>query len=119
MTTHRMLIRSRPFNAIKNKTKTIEVRANKRVGQLDYSKIRAGDLIIFINQETHRQLICTVERVTHYADLRTLLTTERTNNTLSSGGDIDAGIKSIEAITDYKKVIKEKGAFAIKIRLLV
>ena len=116
MAIHRLLVRSRPFNAIKNKSKTIEVRANKKVGRLDYSKIGAGDLIIFINQETRHQLTCTVERVTHYADLRMLLSTEGVNNTLCSGGGIDAGIKSIEAITDYKKVIKEKGVFAIEVK---
>ena len=116
MRKHKLLIRNRPFVAIRKKLKTIEVRANKKVGRLDYSKIIVGDLIIFINQETMEQQICEVERITHYLDLRTLLEIEGTENTLSSGGDIEAGIKSIESITNYKKAIEMKGVFAIKIK---
>jgi len=116
MALHRILLRSRPFNAIKNGTKTIEVRANKKVGRLDYAQILKNDQIVFINQETGKTIKCIVERVTLYKNVRTLLTEEGVENTLSSGGDLESGIRSIEAITDYKKVIAEKGVFAYKIR---
>lgn len=116
MALHKILLRSRPFNAIKNGTKTIEVRANKKVGCLDYAKISVADEIVFINQETGKTVKCIVERVTLYNDVRTLLTKEGVENTLSSGGDLESGIRSIESITDYKKVIAKKGVFAYKIR---
>jgi ASC-1-like (ASCH) protein len=118
MATHKILIKDRPFNAIKNKTKNIEVRANRKVGKLDYSKIVTTDLIVFINQETRAQISCIVENVNHYNDVRTLLTTEGVTNTLSSGGNIEEGIKSIEAIANYKAIIKKNGVFAIKVALI-
>jgi len=116
MPLHRILLRGRPFNAIKNGTKTVEVRANRKVGRLDYAQIAKGDHIVFINQETGKSLKCLVERVTLYKDVKSLLTNEGVGNTLSSGGDLEAGIKSIESITDYKRVIAEKGVFAFKIK---
>jgi len=116
MALHRILLRNRPFNAIKNGTKTIEVRANKRVGRLDYAQILKNDQIVFINQETGKTIKCIVERVTLYKDVRTLLTEEGVENTLSSGRDLESGIRSIESITDYKKAIAKKGVFAYKIR---
>ena len=118
MSLHKILLRSRPFNAIKSGTKTIEVRANKKVGRLDYAKIFVGDQIVFINQETGKTVKCNVEKVTLYSNVRELLVAEGVENTLSSGGDLESGIKSIEAITDYKKVIAEKGVFAFKVRVL-
>ncbi len=105
MALHKILLRSRPFNAIKNGTKTVEVRANKKVRRLDYSKIFVGDQIVFINQETGETVKCLVEKVTLYSNVRELLMAEVVENTLSSGGDLESGIKSIEVITDYKKVI--------------
>lgn len=118
MSLHRILLRTRPFNAIRNSTKTVEVRANKKVGRLNYAQIAKGDFIVFINQETRKSVKCLVERVTLYKDVRSLLIAEGVENTLSSGGDLEAGIKSIESITDYKKIIAEKGVFAYKIRLI-
>jgi len=117
MTLHKILLRSRPFDAIKNGTKTVEVRANKKVGRLDYAQVHKSDQIVFINQETGKSVRCLVERATLYKDVETLLITEGVENTLSSGGDLEAGIKSIESITGYKKVIAEKGVFAYKIKV--
>jgi ASC-1-like (ASCH) protein len=115
---HKILLKSRPFNAIKNGTKTIEVRANKKAGRLDYAKISVDDQIVFINQETGKTVKCNVEKVTLYSDVRSLLMAEGVENTLSSGGDLESGIKSIGAITNYKKVIAEKGVFAYKLKLI-
>ncbi|EKE00170.1 MAG: hypothetical protein ACD_22C00082G0013 [uncultured bacterium] len=119
MPLHKILLRSRPFNAIKNGTKTVEVRANKKVGRLDYAQVAEGDYMVFINQETGKSVKCLVERVTLYKDVKSLLLAEGVENTLSSGGDLEAGIKSIESITDYKKVIANKGVFAYRIKLIV
>lgn len=41
MALHKILLRSRPFNAIKNGTKTVEVRTNKKIGRLDIE----GDIV--------------------------------------------------------------------------
>jgi len=118
MNTHTIFIKNRPFVAISDKTKTVEVRANKKVGTLDYSKILVNDLVIFIDQETSNRVTCKIERVTHYWDLRMLLIQEGVENTLSSGGDVDSGVKSIESTTDYKKVIKKSGVFAFKLEVI-
>ncbi|MCA9308225.1 MAG: ASCH domain-containing protein [Patescibacteria group bacterium] len=118
MAIHSLLLRNRPFNAIKNGTKTVEVRANKKVGRLDYATIEKGDHIVFINEETKETLKCNIENVKLYKDVRKLLVEEGVKNTLSSGGDLDAGVKSIESITNYKKVIAEKGVFAYRLRVI-
>ena len=118
MALHKILLRNRPFNAIENGTKTVEVRANKKVGRLDYAHIYKDDQIVFINRGTKKSIKCLVERVTLYKDVRTLLLTEGVENALSSGGNLEAGIKSIESITNYKKSIAEKGVFAYKIRII-
>lgn len=101
----------RPFEAIKNGTKTVEVRANKEGSQV--INMIPGDTLIFKKCGTNETLSCTIKRITLYNSVRELLTTEGVSHTLSSGKNLEDGIKSIESIPGYKEVIDTNGVFAI------
>ncbi len=107
-----MNLNSRPFEAIKARTKTIEVRANKN--QLMHN----GDTIIFTKINTNETIVCLITRITLYHTIRELLTNEDINKTLSSGKNLEDGIKSIESISDYKEQIAKNGVFAIVLELI-
>lgn len=106
----------RPFEAIKNGTKKVEVRANKEGTQIN--NMKPGDKIIFKKCGTDETLCCTVSQITLYDSVRQLLITEGVTRTLSSGKDLEDGIKSIESIPGYKDIIKEYGVFAITLIFL-
>lgn len=107
----------RPFNAIKEGKKTVEIRANKNdFSENSINLIEKGDFIIFKKIGTEDRLKCTVERKTLYKTIRELLEIEGTKHSLSSTDDIEEGIKSIEAIDNYKGLISKNGVFAIKIK---
>ena len=42
-------LNDRAFNAIKNKTKTVEIRVTKLDGSFDYSNLKINDIIKFTN----------------------------------------------------------------------
>lgn len=105
-------INPRAFNAIKNGTKKIEIRAN--TGNLDYSSIKANNIIKFKNGNDI--IICKVVKNTWYKSVEELLMMEGTKYTLSSTNDYNEGIKSINSFTGYKESIKENGVYAIEIK---
>jgi len=110
-------LKERPFNAIKKGTKTVEIRANKnQLSDDSINMISNGDFIIFKKIGSDEKIKCVVERKTLYKTVRDLLETEGTQNSLSSTNDIEEGIKSIESIGDYKKLISKNGVFAIKLK---
>ena len=107
----------RPFNAIRDGKKTVEIRANKNIfSGNSVNLIEKGDFIIFKKVGAEDKLKCTVERKTLYKTIRELLGTEGTQHSLSSTNDIEEGIKSIESIDNYKELISKNGVFAIKIK---
>ncbi len=107
----------RPFNAIKKSQKNIEIRANKNIfSGNSINLIGEGDFIIFKKAGSDERLKCTVERKTLYKNVRELLETEGTEHSLTSTKNIEEGIKSIESIGDYKKLIFKNGVFAIKLK---
>lgn len=107
-------LQERPFEAIKNRTKKIEVRANKNETSVNsINKINIGDTIIFTRNGTNEKIQCSVTRIVLYPDVRSLLLAEGTEQTLSSGKNLEDGIKSIESISDYKEQIAKNGVFAI------
>lgn len=110
-------INDRAFKAIKNGQKKVEIRANKKSSRTDYSTIKEGDNIIFLSNKSHQKLSCVVVRKTLYSSVRELLETEGTTHTLSSTDDIEKGIKSVESISNYKKIISRNGVFAYEIQL--
>ena len=97
-------LNERPFNAILNGTKTVEIRANKKVyvGS-SINVIEPGDTIVFTKVGSNQKLRCVVERKTLYSSVRELLESEGTEYTLSSTNDIEQGITSVESISNYKE----------------
>lgn len=108
-------INDRPWQAIKNKTKEIEVRTNTPFEKLDYNLLKKDDTLTLINNESLEQQNIKVLRVTHYKTVRELLEQEGTTRTLSSGKDLEGGIESINSLNGYKEGIEKHGVWAIQI----
>lgn len=110
-------LRNRPFEAILKGKKKIEIRANNSEGDVNYNNIKRGDIIFFRNEDTKQLIKCEVKRKSYYKSIHSLLLNEGTTHTLSSTNCINAGIKSIESIGNYKELINKYGVFAIEIEL--
>lgn len=112
---YHLLLRTRPYNSIKNKTKKIEGRTPKDSRDRRYNEMKKGDIIVFENEETLETLETRVLFVHHYVDVKTMLEKEGTENVLSSGKNIDEGIKSYHSLGNYEERIKQFGIYAIGI----
>ncbi len=110
-------INDRAFSAIQNKTKTIEIRANKIDSELDYSQITQGDIIKFSNSKDE-VLTCKVIKNQWYSSIEELLMLEGTKMTLSSTNDYQKGINSINQLNGYETAIKTNGVYAIHIKYM-
>lgn len=111
-------INNRAFNAIKNRTKRVEIRTTKLGNDhFDYSVLKSGDEIEFKSYDGNI-INCLVGDINHYDSIEELLTLEGTRYTLSSTNDFDAGVKSINSINGYKEAIKVNGVYAIHIEYL-
>jgi len=108
-------INDRPWQAIKNKTKEIEVRTNTPFEKLDYNLLKEDDTLTLVNNDNLEQQNVKVLRITHYKTVRELLEQEGTTRTLSSGKDLEGGIESINSLTGYKEGIEKHGVWAIQI----
>ena len=109
-------INNRAFNAIKNQTKRIEIRATK-LGEkhFDYGILKKGDTIEFTSYDGET-LTCLVDDVNHYDTIEELLTLEGTRYTLSSTNNFTEGVKSINSLNGYKEAIQKNGVYAIHIK---
>jgi len=116
MTIFQKNLRERPFEAIKEGTKKIEIRANKNSSEPNsFNLMKVGDEIIFTKEGSEERIKCVVKRIEIYPSIKELLLKEGTEHTLSSTNDLEEGIKSIESIPNYKKLISENGVFAIEL----
>ena len=108
-------INNRAFNAIKNGSKRVEIRATKLGdNHFDYGTLKTGDTIEFTSYDGDT-IKCLVGDVNHYDSIEELLVLEGTRYTLSSTNDFDEGVKSINSITGYKEAIKVNGVYAIHV----
>ena len=113
---YKLNINDRAALAIKNKTKRVEIRANKK-GKIDYSKIVSNDIIEF----TSNSLVvfyAEVKKINYYKSLEELFTLEGTRYTTSSTNDYDEAIKNVYKLDGYEEAIKSFGVFAIHIEYL-
>lgn len=111
-------LNGRPFKAIKAGTKKIETRVTTSYDTNPYSELKSGDKFTFTNNETHELLIVDVVAIRHYPDVRILLETEGTRNTLSSGLRISDAVERFnEVFPEYKENIPKYGIYAIEIKL--
>lgn len=109
-------INDRAFNAIKNKTKRVEIRVTK-INGFDYSILRSNDFIKF-NNSNNEIILCKITKINWYKTIEELLTVEGTKYTLSSTNDFNEGVKSINSFNGYKEGIKLNGVYAIHIKYL-
>lgn len=110
-------INDRAAMAIKNKTKRIEIRANKIADERDYSKINVNDIIEF-NSKSLGIFYVKVKEINYYKTLQELLTLEGTKYTTSSTNDYNEAIKNIYKLNGYKDAIDKNGVYAIHIEYL-
>lgn len=105
-------INNRAFNAIKNKTKRVEIRVTKLDGSFDYSILKESDIIKFTSYDKE-EMLCKIIKINWYKSIEELLTVEGTKYTLSSTDDFLEGVKSINSFDGYKEGIKVNGVYAI------
>lgn len=108
-------INNRAAIAIKNGSKKIEIRANKK--ENNYGKLKYGDVIEF-NSEILGIFYAKVKEVNYYKTLEELLMLEGTKYTTSSTNDYKEAIKNVYKIDNYESIIKENGVYAIHIEYL-
>lgn len=113
---YKLNINDRAALAIKNKTKRIEIRANKDE-KIDYSKIKKNDIIKFTSKKLG-VFYAEVKEVNYYKNLEELLTLEGTRYTTSSTNNYDEAIKNVYKLDGYKDAIKNYGVYAIHIDYL-
>ena len=114
---YNLKLNDRPFKAIKAGTKKIEGRTPKDSDDKRYERMIHGDTITFTNNVTNEIITVEVLFVHHYDDAREMLETEGVSNVLSSGGNIEDGIKSYNSLEGYEERIKKYGIYAIEIKL--
>ena len=110
-------INDRAALAIKNKTKRVEIRANKKNSQHDYSKLKPNDIIEFTSNNIG-VFYTKVKEINHYNSVEELLTLEGTRYTTSSTNDYQEAIKNINKLDGYKETIPISGVYAIHIEYL-
>lgn len=108
-------LNDRPFKAIKAGTKTIESRVPTSRDKFDYKDLKSGDKITFVNNSTGEKITVEVIGIRHYKDFRTLLKTEGTEKTLSSGKSIEEAVESFNDFSEYKQNIPKYGVWAIRV----
>ncbi len=109
-------INDRAAIAIRNKTKRIEIRANK-IDEYDYSKVNVNDIIEF-SSNSLGMFYVKVKEINYYKTLQELLTLEGTKYTTSSTNDYNEAIKNIYKLNGYKDAIDKNGVYAIHIEYL-
>lgn len=110
-------LNDRPFKAIKAGTKKIEGRTPKSESDKRYDEMKPGDTLTFTNNITNETIACEVLFVHKYPNVRDMLEFEGTKNVLSSGGNIEEGIKSYNNLDGYEERIKKYGIYAIGVKL--
>ncbi|MGN1372268.1 MAG: hypothetical protein ACI4XM_08350 [Candidatus Coprovivens sp.] len=115
--TYKLNINNRAFNAIKNKTKKVEIRATKLDNSFDYSILKENDYIEFTSYDKE-VILCKIIKINWYSSIEELLTKEGTKYTLSSTDDYEEGIKSINSLEGYKEAIPINGVYAIHLEYI-
>ena len=113
---YKLNINDRAALAIKNKTKRVEIRANKK-GKINYSKISSNDIIEFTSNNLG-VFFTKVKEFNYYKTLKDLFTLEGTKYTTSSTDDYDEAIKNVYKLDGYEESIKSFGVYAIHIEYL-
>jgi ASC-1-like (ASCH) protein len=111
-------LNDRPFQAIKAGTKKIEGRTPKDENDKKFEQMVAGDTLTFTNKITNEVMKVEVLGVRHYPEVRAMLEAEGTRNVLSSGLDVEGGIKSYNSLEGYEERIKKFGIYGIEVKVI-
>jgi len=112
-------LNDRPFKAIKAGTKKIETRVPTSWDVTQYDKLQIGDTFTFTNISTKEIVKVSVLGVRNYPDVRSMLETEGTRNTLSSGLNIIEAIERYNTVfEEYKENISKYGIYAIEVKVI-
>ena len=114
---HKFGTSHRPFEAIKNKTKSVEYRTTTSNDTYGFSSVEAGDELLLFDEDTGEELELNIIRVSHYKSTKELFESEGLEHSSSKPKTIVEAIDSLENHTDYKKSIKENGIYAIELKL--
>jgi proline iminopeptidase len=106
---------AKPFEAINSDKKKIENRVNVPHINFDYSTIKSGDKVLFINEETGEVLDRTVKRNAHYKSIRKMYEQEGLKISSATPRTIAEGIDALEKHTGYKEAVLKNGIFAIEL----
>ena len=112
----KLKINDRAALAIKNRTKRVEIRANKN-DEHDYNSLKENDIIEFTSNNLGVFYV-KVKEVNHYNTLEELFTLEGTKYTTSSTDVKEEAIKSINSLDGYEEAISKSGVYAIHIEYL-
>lgn len=112
---YKLSLNDKAFNAIINKTKKVEIRANTK--NHNYSNLKKGDIIEFVNSKEDK-IVCKVIDINHYSTVEELFMLEGTRYTSSSTNDLNEAIEKINALPGYKEEISKSGVYAIHIEYL-
>ena len=112
---HIMGLWDKPFKALRNRTKRIEVRTNTKQIPFDFNYVKSDDKIRFVNEMSGDTFLVRVVIVKVYKSARSFLEAEGLTHSSSKPKSIEDGIKAIESHTGYKEGIKKHGLFAIEV----
>ena len=115
--TIKLNINDRAALAIKNGSKRIEIRTNKKDSGKDYGTLKANDIIEF-NSNNLGVFYVKVKEVNYYNSLEELFTMEGTRYTTSSTNDYNEAINNVNKLDGYKEAIRKNGVYAIHIEYL-
>lgn len=115
--TMKLNINDRAALAIKNGSKKVEIRANKKDLGKDYGTLKTNDIIEF-NSNNLDVFYVKVKEVNYYNSLEELFTMEGTRYTTSSTNDYNEAINNVNKLDGYKEAIRKNGVYAIHIEYL-
>lgn len=113
---YKLDLNDRPFRAIVAGTKKVEGRTTTDNDRTRYEDMVPGDTILFTNNMTGETVLCEILFVRKYLGVREMLEAEGTGNVLSSGSDVEGGIRSYNSLEGYEERIKKFGIYAIGIK---
>ena len=115
--TMKLNINDRAALAIKNGSKKVEIRANKKDSSKDYGTLKTNDIIEF-NSNNLGVFYVKVKEANCYNSLEELFTMEGTRYTTSSTNDYNEAINNVNKLDGYKEAIRKNGVYAIHIEYL-
>ena len=115
--TMKLNINDRAALDIKNGSKRIEIRTNKKDSGKDYGTLKTNDIIEF-NSNNLGVFYVKVKEVNYYNSLEELFTMEGTRYTTSSTNDYNEAINNVNKLDGYKEAIRKNGVYAIHIEYL-